>query len=930
MTPSAKAGALGSGRWWREGIVYQIYPRSFMDANDDGVGDLEGVRQRLDHLSWLGVDAIWLSPFFPSPMADFGYDVADYCDVDPLFGSLADFDRLLAEAHARGLRIILDFVPNHTSDRHPWFRESRSSRSSPKRSWYVWRDPAPGGGPPNNWLATFGGPAWAWDEATGQYYLHSFLEAQPDLDWRNPEVVAAMHDVLRFWLERGVDGFRIDVIQRIAKDPALRDNPVVNPAHGYGGQQHLHDEDHPDVHEMIRGLRRVVDTYPDRMLVGEVYLLDPARVAPYYGRGDDELHLAFNFSFLHTAWNAAAFRREVDRFDGLVPDEGWPDYVLSSHDAPRHASRYDHPELGEARARLAAAMLLTLRGTPFLYQGEEIGMRNVPISEERLRDPLAWALHPKLSRDPSRTPLPWTPGPGAGFTRAPEPWLPLGPDAELRNVARQRRDPDSLLHHYRRWIALRRETPALRLGRYAPREAPEGVFAYERRLEGERAVVALNFADTPRQLCLGRARVARGLTTASRGALPESLAEIRLGPAEGVALIPEDGPGETGSAGRRGPASRRSSAGRRRARGEIAERARSHVERPGAGREIDDVGGRLRPGAAAPRTGLRHMLGAAGVSLPRASGPGGEELFHGPELPARRRAGHQDRRGEAGLPPGLYTLTHLGGGAEERHVREPAIAHIGGQVLALARRERLLESLHLLPVARLLPVAAVVRKLHVHGQGLAMDGGRRLPVFADAGGDHGAAEEGGVLPLRRGQSRQRGGQVGARRVGEDHAVADLARQSHHLATQRGHDQGRKWPHPGHGPQRLDEAPHVAERPPRGEPHALVHGGVAHAHPEAEASARELVDEGGMAGVVGRMPRIEVGDGGPEGDPARGEGQGLAERHGIAEARAVDAGEAAALDLAGQLQGLRAPAGHGRQRHGGRGIVRHGTTVAERR
>ncbi|MDX1649605.1 MAG: alpha-amylase family glycosyl hydrolase [Myxococcota bacterium] len=524
--------------WWRDGVVYQIYPRSYMDASGDGVGDLEGVRRRLDHLQWLGVDAIWLSPFFPSPMKDFGYDVADYCDVDPLFGSLADFDRLLGDAHARGLRVVLDFVPNHTSDRHPWFLESRSSRSSPKRDWYVWRDPGPDGGPPNNWLATFGGPAWEWDEATGQYYLHSFLPEQPDLDWRNPEVVRAMHDVLRFWLDRGVDGFRIDVIHRIGKDPALRDNPVKDPSHGYGGQEHLHDENHPDVHGMVRGLRRVVDAYDDRMLVGEVYILDPAKVAPYYGRGD-ELHLAFNFAFQHAPWDAAAFRREVDRFDALVPPEGWPDYVLSSHDAPRHASRYDHPELGDARARVAATMLLTLRGTPFLYQGEEIGMRNVPVPEERMQDPLARTLHPKVSRDPERTPMQWEPGAGAGFTTAAEPWLPIAEDADRRNVAVQRDDPASLLHLYRALLALRRGTPALQRGSYEPLEAPGGVFAYERRLGEERALVALNFADAPRTLSLGQGRVARGLATGGEEALPEDLAEVRLGPAEAVVVIPE-------------------------------------------------------------------------------------------------------------------------------------------------------------------------------------------------------------------------------------------------------------------------------------------------------------------------------------------------------------------------------------------------------
>jgi hypothetical protein len=333
-----------AGTWWKHGVFYQIYPRSFMDANGDGVGDLEGIRRRLDHLAWLGVDALWLSPCFPSPMADFGYDVADYCDVDPLFGSLADLDQLVADAHACGLRLILDWVPNHSSDRHPWFLESRASRTSPKRDWYVWRDAKADGSPPNNWQSAFGGPAWEWDAPTQQFYLHSFLKEQPDLDWRNPEVVAAMHDVLRFWLERGIDGFRIDVIQRIAKDPELRDNPTDART---GAQHHIHDENHPDVHEALRALRKLVDSYGDRMMVGEVYLMDPAQVARYYGRGD-ELHLAFNFSFLRSPWAAAAFRREIERFESLVPPEGWPDWVLSNHDVSRHRTRYDHAELGDA------------------------------------------------------------------------------------------------------------------------------------------------------------------------------------------------------------------------------------------------------------------------------------------------------------------------------------------------------------------------------------------------------------------------------------------------------------------------------------------------------------------------------------------------------------------------------------------------------
>jgi glycosidase len=506
-----------------------------MDANGDGVGDLEGIRRRLDHLAWLGVDALWLSPCFPSPMADFGYDVADYCDVDPRFGTLADFDRLLEAAHARGLRVMLDLVPNHSSSAHPWFVESRASRSSAKRDWYVWRDPKPDGSPPNNWLAAFGGPAWTHDATTGQSYLHSFLPEQPDLNWRNPAVVRAMHDVVRFWFERGVDGFRIDVIHRIAKDPKLRDNPVLDPARGYGGQRHVHDENHPDVHRLLRGLRRLANRFEERAYVGEVYIMDPAQVARYYGKGD-ELHLAFNFSFLNAPWSAEAFRRETERFQRAVGRRGWPDQVLSNHDAPRHASRYDHETLGEARTRLAALLLLTLRGTPFLYQGEEIGMRNVPVPRERLQDPLAHRLHPNLSRDPSRTPLPWEPGPGAGFTSG-EPWLPLGDDAATRNVAAQRADPASLLHLYRALLALRKRTPALHRGAYRARRAPRGVFAFERSEGGQRAVVALNFGDGAATVSLGRGRVTDGVHTRFGAALPARLGRVELGPCEGLVAV---------------------------------------------------------------------------------------------------------------------------------------------------------------------------------------------------------------------------------------------------------------------------------------------------------------------------------------------------------------------------------------------------------
>jgi alpha-glucosidase len=524
-----------SSEWWKHGVVYQIYPRSFMDASGDGIGDLRGIEQRLDHLEWLGVDAVWLSPCFPSPMADFGYDVSDYCDVDPMFGTLADLDALVAAAHARQIRVILDWVPNHTSDRHPWFVESRASRSSAKRGWYVWRDARPDGSPPNNWKSVFGGSAWEPDPATGQLYLHSFLKEQPDLDWRNPEVVEAMHGTLRFWLDRGVDGFRIDVVQRLAKDPAFPDDPEGGcRCAALGGERHTHAENHPDIHPLLRAVRGVLDEYDGRMTVGEVWLMNPSEVARYHGK-DDELNLAFNFSFLGCPWSAERFGAEVDRMEGFLHEHGWPTLVLSNHDVPRHATRYDHAELGDARARVAALLLLSLRGTPFLYYGEEIGMRNVPVPKERLQDPLASTLHPNLSRDPERTPMQWEPYQGAGFTRG-EPWLPIG-DAGRRSVAAQRSDPRSLLSFYRELLALRRAHPALHAGSYRRLPAPDGVLAFERRAGPERALVALNFTGEARRVELEPVAVRRALSTDADREPPAHAGAAELGPSEGLLLV---------------------------------------------------------------------------------------------------------------------------------------------------------------------------------------------------------------------------------------------------------------------------------------------------------------------------------------------------------------------------------------------------------
>jgi alpha-glucosidase len=536
--------------WWREAVFYEIYVRSFQDSNGDGVGDLPGIIDRLDYLNdgtprSLGVDALWLTPINPSPMFDFGYDVSDYCNIDPLFGSLTDLDRLLAEAHRRNIRIILDLVPNHTSHLHPWFQASRRSRSDARRNWYVWRDPGPDDAPPNNWGSSFGGPAWTLDPTTGQYYLHSFLAEQPDLNYRNPEVVRAMEDVIRYWLERGVDGFRVDVIHKMIKDAELRDNPrpapeEEHPIRHYGGLKHVYDEDQPEVHAIIRSWRRILDSYGGRAMVGEVYLFDPRRVAAYYGNGHDELPLAFNFSFMWSPWDAAAFRHQVDSIESLLPAGAQPTYVLSSHDAPRYRTRFDDARWGEARARVAAMMLLTLRGTPFLYYGEEIGMRDVVIPVDRVCDPVGKRF-PAVGRDPERTPMQWTAAHGAGFTTAAETWLPLAPDYESVNVAQQTGDPRSHLSFYRRLIWYRKQSAALRRGTYRPLDGPPDTFIFRREHADERLLIALNFAAERRRVTLPRLGKGRiGLSTdPDRKDAPITLAECDLGPAEGLIVALE-------------------------------------------------------------------------------------------------------------------------------------------------------------------------------------------------------------------------------------------------------------------------------------------------------------------------------------------------------------------------------------------------------
>jgi alpha-glucosidase len=486
--------------WWRHGTIYQIYPRSFQDSNDDGVGDLEGIRRRLPYLKTLGVDALWLSPIFQSPMADFGYDIADYEAVDPIFGDMAAFDRLLEETHAAGLKLLLDFVPNHTSDAHRWFAESRSSRDHPKRDWYIWRDAAADGGPPNNWISNFGGSAWSWEEATGQYYYHAFLKEQPDLNWRNPDVRRAMFDTLRFWLNKGVDGFRVDVIWHLIKDADFRDNPA-NPFYRPGQPDiernlQVNSTDQADVHDVISEMRAVIDEFPDRLLIGEIYL-PVDRLMAYYGKNNRGVHLPFNFQLIQAPWQAETIANLIRDYEAALPEGGWPNWVLSNHDQPRIAAR-----VGEAQARVAAMLLLTLRGTPTLYYGDELPIAKVLIPPERIRDP--WAKNEpdaSFKRDSSRTPMQWDSSDNAGFSSG-EPWLPLTDDWQSRNVAEQSTKPHSMMDLTRALLKLRRNEPVLQDGSYQPLFVEGSVLAYERRTESDGLAVILNLSADAVEIAL--------------------------------------------------------------------------------------------------------------------------------------------------------------------------------------------------------------------------------------------------------------------------------------------------------------------------------------------------------------------------------------------------------------------------------------------
>jgi alpha-glucosidase len=491
--------------WWKTGPIYQIFPRSFCDTNGDGVGDLRGIIHKLDYLNdgsdrSLRVKGIWLSPIYLSPGRDAGYDVADHEAVDPKFGSMDDFDALVTECRRRGIHIVMDMVLNHTSDLHRWFLESRSNRNDPRRDWYIWREPGRGGRPPNNWRSFFGGPAWTFDEDTQQYFLHTFLPQQPDLNWQNPEVRAACLGIFRFWLERGVSGFRLDVFNAYFKHPDLLDNPRQLGTTPWTRQRQLYNKDRPELHGFLVELRSLLDEYPETMAVGETFDAQPELAASYC----KQLHMAFDFDFLQQPWKPRSFQRTIAKWDRLLASQdSWPCYVLSNHDNPRHAGRYGRGvsvSEADARAKIAAALLLTLRGTPFIYSGEEIGLRDVPIPSHE-----EWDVAFKSgSRDPSRTPMQWDSTTHAGFSSG-RPWLRVAPDYHTRNVAIQESDPRSILNFYRRLVALRNETPALLFGDWRPlQDDPDATLIYLREYEGTYAAIALNFSNSPKRVTLDK------------------------------------------------------------------------------------------------------------------------------------------------------------------------------------------------------------------------------------------------------------------------------------------------------------------------------------------------------------------------------------------------------------------------------------------
>lgn len=495
---------LDAEKWWQKAVIYEVYPRSFADSNGDGIGDINGITQHLDYLKGLGVNAIWLTPIYPSPQVDFGYDISNYTAIDPQYGTMADFDRLLAEAKKRNIRLVMDLVLNHTSDKHPWFEESRSSRDNPKADWYIWRDGKPNHQPPNNWQSIFGHSAWQFDAKRGQYYYHDFYKEQPDLNWRNPEVRKAMYDSVRFWMKKGVAGFRLDAITTLFEDPNLRDEPILHPGLNAYNEPFLtreYTDNLPEVHDVLRELRSATNEYPGTVLIGETYLPNVEELYKMYGKKNDELQLPMDtqFGFINKL-SVADFRVKLrDAETGL--GKNIPLFVLENHDNPRSLNRYGGAHPDPALGKMLATLLLAPRCAALIYNGEELGMVNHdPKRKEDVRDPIGRIGWPKeIGRDGERTPMQWNADTDAGFSTAAQTWLPVGPDYKSVNVAAEERDKDSLLNYYKALIRLRKENPALRDGDFAlVNESDDSVLAWTRTAKGQSVLVALNFKSSPR------------------------------------------------------------------------------------------------------------------------------------------------------------------------------------------------------------------------------------------------------------------------------------------------------------------------------------------------------------------------------------------------------------------------------------------------
>lgn len=498
-------------KWWQKGIIYQVYPRSFLDSNGDGVGDIRGIEKKINYFVELGINAIWVCPFFPSPMKDFGYDISNYCGVDPIFGTMKDFQRLVKSCHANELKVIIDLVPNHTSDQHPWFLESRKDIDSPKRDWYIWKDPQSDGSPPNNWLSVFGGPAWEYDKQTSQYYFHQYLSCQPDLNYENPEVLKAILRVMIFWLNEGVDGFRVDVIGRLKVDPLFRDEPLNAAWNGEWEYQKLlpiYTYNLPEVHQIVKEFRRVIDKYNDRVLIGELNFLGIKDVISYYGDNNDECHMPFNFQLIHHDWTASTLKITIDEYERYLPKDAWPNWVIGNHDWHRMASR-----IGNEKYRLAIMLLLTLRGTPIWYYGDEIGLESIDIPIDKIQDP--WAknnpkIAKKINRDPARTPMQWDASINSGFCPPSiKPWLPISSDYQERNVDNLQRDPNSVLNFTKKLIHLRNENISLYSGKYEAIDCGDiDILAFKRISENRKIFfIYLNFSILKKNIKLNEETV---------------------------------------------------------------------------------------------------------------------------------------------------------------------------------------------------------------------------------------------------------------------------------------------------------------------------------------------------------------------------------------------------------------------------------------